>query len=76
MIYRLAKNPLLESTLNTNYLLAARIWFVVSGRVTMEDPFSDLIDLLKAIIDRDPEKARILARRHSEAAEAAIRAVL
>jgi DNA-binding GntR family transcriptional regulator len=76
LIYRLALNPLLESTLSTNYLLAARIWFVASGRVTMEDPFSDLIEVLKAIIDRDPERARSLARRHNEAAEAAIRAAL
>jgi DNA-binding GntR family transcriptional regulator len=76
LIYRLAKNTLLESTLSTNYLLAARIWFVAHGHVTMEDPFKDLIELLEAIVDRHAEKARALARRHSEAAEATIRAAL
>lgn len=76
LIYRLARNRLLESTLSTNYLLAARIWFVASGRVTMEEPFSDLIELFEAIIKRDAEEARRLARRHSKAAEAAIRAAL
>jgi DNA-binding GntR family transcriptional regulator len=76
LIYRLASNPLLESTLSTNYLLAARMWFLASGRVTMEEPFADLIELLEAVIDGDAEKARRLARHHSEAAEATIRAAL
>jgi DNA-binding GntR family transcriptional regulator len=75
-IYRLAANPLIEETLSSYYFLAARIWFLASGRVEMADPFIGLIELFEAIKDRDVEAARRHAREHSEAAEAAIRAAL
>src|SRR5262245_22546830 len=39
LVYRLGGNPLIEDTLSSYYFLAARIWFLASGRVTMEDPF-------------------------------------
>jgi DNA-binding GntR family transcriptional regulator len=76
LVYRLARNPLLEDVLNSYYFLAARIWFLASGRVTMPEPFAGLIEQLEAIKDRDVEAARRQARAHSEAAEAAIRAAL
>lgn len=76
LVYRLGGNPLVEDVLSSYYFLAARIWFLASGRVTMEDPFKDLVELLDAIKDRDAEAARGHARVHSEAAEAAIRAAL
>jgi DNA-binding GntR family transcriptional regulator len=76
LVYRLSGNPLIEQVLSSYYFLAARIWFLASGRVTMEDPFLGLIELLEAVKDRDAEAARRHAREHSEAAEAAIRAAL
>jgi DNA-binding GntR family transcriptional regulator len=76
LVYRLARNSLLEDVLGSHYFLAARIWFLASGRVEMEEPFHSLIELLEAIKARDPEGARRFAREHSEAAEAAIRAAL
>jgi DNA-binding GntR family transcriptional regulator len=76
LVYRLAGNPLIEDVLGSYYFLAARIWFLASGRVEMEDPFDSLIELLEAIKEQDPEAARSYARDHSEAAEAAIRAAL
>jgi DNA-binding GntR family transcriptional regulator len=76
LVYRLAGNPLIKDVLSSYYFLAARIWFLASGRVTMEDPFKDLVELLEAIKDQDAEAARRHARVHSEAAEAAIRAAL
>lgn len=76
LIYQLAGNPLIEATLSSHYFLAARIWFLASGRVTMEDPFVGLIEVFEAIKDRDAEAARRHAREHSEAAEAAIRSAL
>jgi DNA-binding GntR family transcriptional regulator len=76
LVYRLTNNPLIEDVLNSYYFLAARIWFLASGRVTMQEPFAGLIELLEAIKDRDAEAARRYARQHSETAEAAIRAAL
>jgi DNA-binding GntR family transcriptional regulator len=76
LVYRLADNPLIEDVLSSYYFLAARIWFLASGRVTMEEPFMGLIELFEAIKARDAEAARRHAREHSEAAEAAIRAAL
>lgn len=76
LVYRLAGNPLIEDVLDSHYFLAARIWFLASGRVTMHEPFAGLIELFEAIKDRDAEAARRYARQHSEAAEAAIRAAL
>lgn len=76
LVYRLSGNPLIQDTLSSYYFLAARIWFLASGRVTMEDPFKDLVELLEAVKAQDAEAARRHARVHSEAAEAAIRAAL
>ena len=76
LVYRLAGNPLIEDVLSNYYFLAARIWFLASGRVTMEEPFKDLVELLEAIKSQDAEAARRHARVHREAAEAAIRAAL
>jgi DNA-binding GntR family transcriptional regulator len=76
LIYRLTGNPLIQDTLASYYFLAARIWFLASGRVEMEEPFKGLIELLEAIKSQDAEAARRHAREHSEAAEAAIRSAL
>ena len=62
--------------LSSYYFLAARIWFLASGRVEMEEPFIGLIELFDAIKAKDAEAARRHAREHSEAAEAAIRSAL
>lgn len=76
IVYRMAQNPLIEDVLGSYYFLAARIWFLASGRVTMESPFIGLMELLEAIKKGDAKAARKHAREHSEAAEAAIRAAL
>jgi DNA-binding GntR family transcriptional regulator len=74
LIYRLSGNPLLADTMTSYYFQAIRIWFLAGERVTMEDPF--MIDALRAVLDGDRDAAQRHARAHSEAAEAAIRAVL
>ena len=76
LVYRLCENSLMEDVLGSYYFLAARIWFLASGRVTMEQPFIGLVELLEAIKKGDTRAARRHAREHSEAAEAAIRAAL
>ncbi|MEA2333307.1 MAG: hypothetical protein QOH58_3445 [Thermoleophilaceae bacterium] len=78
LIYRLCGNTLMEDTLSSYYLLAARIWFLASDRVTMTGELSSdsLIALVAAVRDGDPEAARTHALRHSEEAEASLRAAL
>jgi DNA-binding GntR family transcriptional regulator len=76
LIYRLSGNTHLQSVMCSYYFLSARIWFLASGRVTMESPFDSMIELLEAVKARDVDAARRLALQHSEEAESAIRRAL
>jgi DNA-binding GntR family transcriptional regulator len=73
LIYRLSGNPCLEDVLRSYYFQSARVWFLASGRVTMESPFDSQIALLEAIRAQDVDRAREMALRHSQEAEEAIR---
>jgi DNA-binding GntR family transcriptional regulator len=78
LIHRLAGNPLMQSALSTYHLLAERIWFLAAARISWARGFhfDDVIELLEAIRDGDPERAAELARGHLESAEQALRAAL
>ncbi|MET9436370.1 GntR family transcriptional regulator [Streptomyces sp. NPDC006551] len=76
-IYAATGNPYLEDTLVRYDNLATRIWCLfidrlpgLAGHVHEHGP------LLRAIIDRDAEKAAALAAGHVEGFEAAIRGVI
>ncbi|WP_435845900.1 GntR family transcriptional regulator [Streptomyces huasconensis] len=76
-IYAATRNPYLEDTLIRYDNLATRIWCLfldrlpgLAGHVHEHGP------LLRAVIDRDAEKARALAANHVEGFEAAIRGVI
>ncbi|MEU6372646.1 GntR family transcriptional regulator [Streptomyces sp. NPDC046909] len=76
-IYAATRNPYLEDTLVRYDNLATRIWCLfldrlpgLAGHVHEHGP------LLRAIIDRDAEKASALAARHVEGFETAIRALI
>jgi DNA-binding GntR family transcriptional regulator len=76
LIYRLSGNACVEDVLHSYFYLSARIWFLASGRVTMDEPFDHMVDLLEAVKDGDVEEAKRRAGLHSEHAESAIRAAL
>jgi DNA-binding GntR family transcriptional regulator len=76
LIYRLSGNTHLQDVMRSYFFLSARIWFLASGRVTMESPFDSMIELLEAIKARDADNARRLALLHSQEAESAIRRAL
>jgi DNA-binding GntR family transcriptional regulator len=76
LIYRLSRNACVEDVLRSYFYLSARIWFLASGRVTMDEPFDHLVELLEAVKAGDAEEARRHAALHSEQAEQAIRAAL
>lgn len=76
-IYAATRNPYLEDTLVRYDNLATRIWCLfidrlpgLAGHVHEHGP------LLRAIIDRDAEKAAALAAGHVEGFEVAIRGVI
>ncbi|MEU6661926.1 GntR family transcriptional regulator [Streptomyces sp. NPDC046821] len=76
-IYAATRNPYLEDTLVRYDNLATRIWCLfidrlpgLAGHVHEHGP------LLRAVIDRDADKASALAAGHVEGFEAAIRAVI
>jgi DNA-binding GntR family transcriptional regulator len=76
LIYRMCRNELLSEALRMHYFLSARIWFLASGRVTMEEPFDLQIQLLTAIKAGDTERARRLAQLHNDHAESTLRTAL
>jgi len=76
-VYRCAHNPYLESTLSEYYTLTLRIWFLALDRVArLDDAVTEHGEILQAIIDGDAGNAGDVMRRHIEAFERAIRAVL
>ena len=76
-VYRCARNPFIESTLNEYYTLTLRIWFLALDRVArLDDAVTEHRELLEAICDGDGPRAESVMRRHIEGFERAIRAVL
>ena len=76
-VYRCAHNPFVASTLNEWYTLTLRIWFLALDRVArLDDAVGEHGELLRAILDGDADQSEAVMRRHIEAFESAIRAVL
>ena len=58
-------NPYLIETLERYYTLSLRVWYVVLDRVPgLGGAVFDHAQLLEAIIDHDPARARTLMREH------------
>ncbi|GAA2870837.1 GntR family transcriptional regulator [Paenarthrobacter ilicis] len=76
-IYAAAANPHLEDTLIRYDNLATRIWCLVLDRLpNLEHHVREHLDLLRAVIDGDEEKAAELARDHVTGFERAVRQAL
>jgi DNA-binding GntR family transcriptional regulator len=76
LIYELSGNHFLRDVLTSHYVHTARIWFMASGRVRMDEPEKLLIEALEAIVSGDADAASQAARSQLMAAEAAVRAAL
>jgi DNA-binding GntR family transcriptional regulator len=78
LVYRLAGNPLMETALGTYQLLSARIWFLAAARIHWAGGFhfDEVIAMLEAVRDGEPDRAADVARTHLESAERALRAAL
>ncbi|MDQ4019445.1 MAG: GntR family transcriptional regulator [Actinomycetota bacterium] len=76
-VYRCARNPYLESTLDRLLNLSLRIWLRVIDRLPhLEASVLEHRELLAAVRDGDAERARDLASGHVETFEREIRTVL
>jgi DNA-binding GntR family transcriptional regulator len=76
-VYRCAHNLFVAATLNEWYTLTLRIWFLALDRVArLDDAVGEHGELLRAILVGDADRADAVMRRHIEAFEGAIRAVL
>ena len=77
LVYRAARNPFLESTLERYFNLSLRLWYLVLDReVRLREAVDEHVELLKAILVGDGERAEQIMRRHVTGFEHEIRKVL
>jgi DNA-binding GntR family transcriptional regulator len=76
-IYRAARNPYLESTLERYFNLSLRLWYLVLDReVRLREAVDEHVELLRAIAGGDGELASTIMGRHVTNFEREIRKVL
>jgi DNA-binding GntR family transcriptional regulator len=76
-IYRAARNPFLESTLERYFNLSLRLWYLVLDReVGLREALREHQELLRAILTGDPDRADESMRRHVTNFEQHIRKAL
>ena len=76
-IYRAARNPFLESTLERYFNLSLRLWYLVLDRqVGLREAVEEHAQLLRAILAGDGPAAEESMRRHVTGFEREIRKVL
>jgi len=76
-IYRAARNPFLEATLERYFNLSLRLWYLVLDReVRLREAVEEHVELLRGILAGDAELAQTIMRRHVTNFEREIRKVL
>ena len=76
-IYRAARNPFLESTLERYFNLSLRLWYLVlDHEVGLREALQEHIELLRAILTGDQNRAEESMRRHVTGFEREIRKAL
>jgi len=64
-VWDAAGNPYLRATLERYFSLSLRIWYVVLDRVPgLGHAVHDQAELLRALVDRDAQRARAVTREH------------
>jgi DNA-binding GntR family transcriptional regulator len=76
-IYKAARNPFLEATLERYFNLSLRLWYLVLDREAgLREAVDEHVELLRAIVARDGPAAEESMQRHVTGFELAIRKVL
>ena len=77
VVYTLMRNSYVEATLIQYFSLSQRMWnFVLSGLEPIQGHVNEQAELLRAIIDGEPELAARLAEEHVTHFESRVRAAL
>jgi DNA-binding GntR family transcriptional regulator len=77
LVYRAARNPFLEATLERYFNLSLRLWYLVLDReIRLREAVDEHVELLKAILSGDGDLAEQIMRRHVIGFEHEIRKVL
>ena len=64
-IYRAARNPFLEATLERYFNLSLRLWYLVLDReVRLREAVEEHIELLQAVLASDGARSEEIMRRH------------
>jgi len=76
-IYRAARNPFLEATLERYFNLSLRLWYLVLDReIRLREAVEEHVELLRGILAGDAELAQTIMRHHVTNFEREIRKVL
>src|SRR5207248_7052194 len=76
-VYRAARNPFLEATLERYFNLSLRLWYLVLDReVRLREAVDEHIELLQALLAGNGDRAEDIMRRHVTGFEHEIRKVL
>ena len=76
-VYRAARNPFLEATLERYFNLSLRLWYLVIDReVRLREAVDEHVELLQAILAGDADRAEDIMRRHVTGFEREIRKLL
>ena len=77
LVYRAARNPFLEATLERYLNLSLRLWYLVLDReIRLREAVDEHVELLRAILSGDGDLAEQIMRRHVTGFEHEIRKVL
>jgi len=77
IVYRATRNPFLEATLERYLNLSLRLWYLVLDReVRLREAVDEHVELLKAILGGDGDRAEAIMRKHVTGFEREIRKVL
>ncbi len=76
-VYRAARNPFLEATLERYFNLSLRLWYLVLDRdVRLREAVDEHVELMRAILAGDGELAETIMRKHVTGFEREIRKAL
>lgn len=76
-IYRAARNPFLEATLERYFNLSLRLWYLVIDReVRLREAVDEHVELMRAVLAGDGDEAADIMRKHVVGFEREIRAHL
>jgi DNA-binding GntR family transcriptional regulator len=76
-VYRATRNPFLEATLERYFNLSLRLWYLVLDReIRLREAVEEHVELLKAVLAGDGDRAEEIMRRHVIGFEREIRKVL